>query len=67
MTTCLKYLLPMSCALFLGAVVYPMALVLLTGRPQILPLSNDVSAPAEVSTSSEVEVEIAAVDGEVTE
>jgi NADH-quinone oxidoreductase subunit H len=67
MTTCLKYLLPMSCALFLAAVVYPMALVLGTGRPQILPLSNDVPAAAEVSTSSEVEVELAAVDGEVTE
>ena len=67
MTTCLKYLLPMSCALFLAAVVYPMAMVLGTGRPQILPLSNDVPASAEVSTSSEVEVEIAAVDGEVIE
>ncbi len=66
MTTCLKYLLPMSCALFLAAVVYPMALVLGTGRPQILPLSNDVSAEAEMSTSSEVEVERAAADGEVT-
>jgi NADH-quinone oxidoreductase subunit H len=67
MTTCLKYLLPMSCALFLAAVVYPMALVLLTGRPQILPLSNDVPAAAEVSSINEVEVEIAAVDGEVIE
>ena len=67
MTTCLKYLLPMSCALFLAAVIYPMALVLTTGRPQLLPLSNDVPASAEVSTISEVEVEIAAVDGEVTE
>jgi NADH-quinone oxidoreductase subunit H len=66
MTTCLKYLLPMSCALFLAAVVYPMALVLGTGRPQILPLSNDVPAAAEMSTSSEVEVERAAADGEVT-
>ena len=67
MTTCLKYLLPMSCALFLAAVVYPMAMVLGTGRPQILPLSNDVPASAEVSTISEVEVEVAAIDGEVTE
>ena len=66
MTTCLKYLLPMSCALFLAAVVYPMAMVLVTGRPQILPLSNDVPAEAEMSTSSEVEVERAAADGEVT-
>lgn len=53
MTTCLKYLLPMSCALFLAAVVYPMALVLGTGRPQILPLSASLrAAPVDVSESS---------------
>jgi len=44
-----------------------MAMVLGTGRPQILPLSNDVPAAAEVSTSSDGEVELAAVDVEVTE
>jgi len=67
MTTCLKYLLPMSCALFLAAVIYPMALVLQTGRPQFLPLSNNAPVPAEVSASSQVDVEIAAAHGEVTE
>ncbi len=76
MTTCLKYLLPMSCALFLAAVVYPMAMVFRNGipgegesyaRPQFLPLSSDVPAEAEVSNISGIEVEIASVDGEVTE
>ena len=66
MTTCLKYLLPMSCALFLAAVVYPMALVLQTGRPQVLPLSAPLTKTA-VSTTEEASVEIAAADGEVTE
>jgi NADH-quinone oxidoreductase subunit H len=87
MTTCLKYLLPMSCALFLAAVVYPLAMVHRNGFPQqgeehvyarpqflplsnnvpVLPLSNDAPASAEVSTSSEIEAEVVAVDGEVTE
>tara|TARA_R110002072_G_scaffold146075_1_gene292798 strand:- start:56866 stop:58107 length:1242 start_codon:yes stop_codon:yes gene_type:complete len=66
MTTCLKYLLPMSCALFLAAVIYPMALVLQTGRPQLLPLSAPITKAA-VATAIETDVEIAAVDGEVTE
>ena len=70
MTTCLKYLLPMSCALFLAAVIYPMALVLWTGRPQLLPLSNDSPDVTEVSTSDEANVEVAAAgddEREVTE
>ena len=66
MTTCLKYLLPMSCALFLAAVVYPMALVLQTGRPQVLPLSAPLRKAA-MSTADEPKVEIAAADSEVTE
>jgi NADH-quinone oxidoreductase subunit H len=66
MTTCLKYLLPMSCALFLAAVVYPMALVVLTGRPQVLPLSAPLREAA-VSTTDEPKVEIAAADVEVSE
>ena len=40
MTTCLKYLIPMSCALFLAAVLYPLILssrnsAAGTGRPQL--------------------------------
>lgn len=67
MTTCLKYLLPMACALFLASVVYPLALVLQTGRPQILPLSNTGRAGQAVSVTSDNDVELAAADGEVTE
>ncbi|MDA1165029.1 MAG: NADH-quinone oxidoreductase subunit H [Planctomycetota bacterium] len=65
MTTCLKYLLPMACALFLAAVVYPIALLVWTGRPQLLPRLNNEQVKAEVLTSSEVEVKVAAADGEV--
>jgi NADH-quinone oxidoreductase subunit H len=31
MTTCLKYLVPISCFLFLGAAVWPLALASMTG------------------------------------
>jgi len=50
MTTCLKYLIPMSCALFLGAVLYPLGLATFSSRPMILPLEpmgervNDIPA-----------------------
>ncbi len=32
MMTCLKYLVPMSCVLFLGAVLWPLVLVSTLGR-----------------------------------
>ena len=32
MTTCLKYLVPISCFLFLGAILWPLALVTTLGR-----------------------------------
>lgn len=35
MTTCLKYLIPISCFLFLGAVLWPIVLVQLTGKTHI--------------------------------
>ncbi|QDT55442.1 NADH-quinone oxidoreductase subunit 8 [Caulifigura coniformis] len=37
MTTCLKYLVPISCFLFLGATVWPMVLIAATGKPTLLP------------------------------
>ncbi|MCR9197431.1 MAG: NADH-quinone oxidoreductase subunit H [Planctomycetaceae bacterium] len=37
MTTCLKYLLPISCFLFLGAVVWPLVLVTATGKSTLWP------------------------------
>ena len=36
MTTCLKYLIPISCFLFLGATIWPLALVALLGRTTII-------------------------------
>ena len=49
MTTCLKYLVPISCFLFLGAVLWPLLLASSTlGRPNLLPgtriLVRDVDA-----------------------
>jgi NADH-quinone oxidoreductase subunit H len=35
MTTCLKYLIPISCFLFLGAIVWPLLLVATLGRTQV--------------------------------
>lgn len=37
MTTCLKYLLPISCFLFLGVTLWPIALYQFTGRTTALP------------------------------
>ncbi len=36
MTTCLKYLIPISCFLFLGATIWPLALAALLGRTTII-------------------------------
>jgi len=36
MTTCLKYLVPISCVLFLGAVLWPLALAATLGRTTVL-------------------------------
>ncbi len=37
METCLKYLIPIACALFLAATIYPLALAQTLGRPQLTP------------------------------
>lgn len=37
MTTCLKYLIPISCVLFLGAVLWPLTLASVVKRPTLLP------------------------------
>ncbi len=36
MTTCLKYLIPISCFLFAGTVVYPLVLVTMSGKTSII-------------------------------
>jgi NADH-quinone oxidoreductase subunit H len=59
MTSCLKYLVPISCFLFLGAVLWPLILVSAIGRTTLLegpmspPLGSKVSSknePALVGT-----------------
>jgi NADH-quinone oxidoreductase subunit H len=51
MMTCLKYLVPISCFLFLGATVWPLILLQFLGRTSLIdkPLGNLV--PQEVSVS----------------
>ena len=44
-----------------------MALVLLTGRPQVLPLSKELRVMAEASDGSDIKAKTAAEDGKVTE
>lgn len=45
MTTCLKYLVPISCFLFLGAVLWPLLLASSTlGRPTFLPVGRSEDA-----------------------
>ena len=56
MTTCLKYLIPISCVLFLGAVVWPLAVMALFGRTTVLmssdPLAERIVRPAAVAPES---------------
>lgn len=43
MTTCLKYLIPISCFLFLGAILWPLVLTTMLGRPTLLPATPIVN------------------------
>jgi len=40
MTTCLKYLVPISCFLFIGSVLYPLFWLSVAGRPTMLPVQS---------------------------
>lgn len=40
METCLKYLVPISCFLFIGSVMYPLVMLSALGRPTLLPVSS---------------------------
>jgi len=42
MTTCLKYLVPMSCFLFLGALMWPVLLIQFTGRSTLFESSQSI-------------------------
>lgn len=51
MTTCLKYLLPMSCVLFLGAAAWPLLLTSTLGRPILFgtPLGDRLGVAVRVT------------------
>ena len=55
MLTCLKYLVPISCALFLGAAIWPLVLSLTLGRTTVFSPSRPLGekARATVSVTSE--------------
>lgn len=61
MITCLKYLIPISCFLFLGVIVWPLLCYTLTGGarttllPWVLPNSNHWVKPAVAAPAEEVE------------
>ncbi len=40
MTTCLKYLVPISCFLFVGSVIWPLLWLSVAGRPTMLPVES---------------------------
>ncbi|WP_437187103.1 NADH-quinone oxidoreductase subunit NuoH [Planctomicrobium sp. SH668] len=49
MTTCLKYLLPISCFLFLGAVIWPLTMALVFGRTALFtPIGERVPVSTRV-------------------
>lgn len=62
MTTCLKYLLPISCFLFLGVVLWPLMLMAALGRPSLLdvtPIGERVPVSTRVVVlESEVEADV---------
>ena len=61
MMTCLKYLVPISCFLFLGATAWPLVLGKTTGRTHWLkPLGESVVRPPLVGATAEGERETAA-------
>ncbi len=53
MTTCLKYLVPISCALFLGAVLWPLMLLQATGQTTIVGEPPAERLPSTESESTE--------------
>lgn len=62
MTTCLKYLLPISCFLFLGVVSWPLILAGTIGRTAIFaPMGDRVPVPAYVEHHAAAEAQSEAV------
>ncbi len=54
MTTCLKYLVPISCALFLGAVLWPLMMLQATGKTTVFGESAAERVPQTVIESPSV-------------
>lgn len=72
MVTCLKYLLPISCFLLLGVVIWPFAVNMATGRATLM--ANESVSPAIGNWHSEVRARVtvrdkaaAGVDGDAVE
>jgi len=64
MMTCLKYLVPISCFLFLGAVVWPLILTAVIGRPTIFQNNRPpVARTEQVQFESKVEGRKSKVEG----
>lgn len=57
MTTCLKYLIPISCFLFAGTVVYPLVLAKMSGQTSVLgrPAGERLVQPKSVSHAAKLE------------
>jgi NADH-quinone oxidoreductase subunit H len=66
MTTCLKYLIPISCVLFAGTVAYPFVLVKMSGNTSILgePSGNRVVQPHHASVGSGQQTQMTAAAAE---
>lgn len=74
MTTCLKYLIPISCFLFAGTVVYPLVLATMTGRTSVIgrpagerlvqPMKADGVSSAAIDATSAASLRITATGTE---
>jgi NADH-quinone oxidoreductase subunit H len=65
MTTCLKYLIPISCLLFAGTVVYPLVLVQMSGQTSIIgqPAGERLVKPKRTAAASVPQDSAVAVTG----
>ncbi len=53
MMTCLKYLIPIACFLFFGAIVWPLALSATLGRPTLFPVGSPLGERAASALTAE--------------
>jgi NADH-quinone oxidoreductase subunit H len=62
MTTCLKYLVPISCVLFLGAVLWPLALTTAMGRTTLIETAPSIGQRLAEDRQSRMAVEAPAAE-----